>query len=53
VADIKDMVLAPEKRHMSLRTLTLHAQRIGKVFASATTWAKIVRELSRSLRPAP
>jgi putative transposase len=44
VADIKDMVLAPEKRHMSLRTLALHAQRIGKVFAWATTWAKLVRE---------
>ena len=44
VAAIKDMVLAPEKRHMSLRTLALHAQRIGKVFASATTWAKLVRE---------
>ena len=44
VADIKNMVLAPEKRHMSLRTLALHAQRIGKVFASATTWAKLVRE---------
>jgi len=43
VADIKDMVLAPEKRHMSLRTLAMHAQRIGKVFASATTWAKLVR----------
>jgi transposase InsO family protein len=43
VADIKDMVLAPEKRHMSLRTLAVHAQRIGKVFASVTTWAKLVR----------
>jgi transposase InsO family protein len=43
VAEIKDMVLAPEKCHMSLRTLSLHAQRIGKVFASATTWAKLVR----------
>ena len=50
VANIKDMVLAPEKRHMSLRTLPLHAQRIGKVFASATTWAKLVRE-RRWLRP--
>jgi len=28
---------------MSLRTLAMHAQRIGKVFASATTWAKLVR----------
>jgi hypothetical protein len=43
VADIKAMVLAPEKRHMSLRTLAMHVQRIGKVFASATTWAKLVR----------
>ncbi|HEX7500735.1 MAG TPA: DDE-type integrase/transposase/recombinase [Polyangia bacterium] len=44
VANIKDMVLAPENRHMALRTLALYAQRIGKVFASPTTWAKLVRE---------
>jgi putative transposase len=44
VANIKDMVLAPENRHMALGTLALYAQRIGKVFASATTWAKLVRE---------
>ena len=44
VAHIKDMVLAPEKRHMSLNTLAMHAQRIGKVFAAVTTWAKLVRE---------
>jgi len=44
VADIKDMVLAPENRHMAPRTLALYAQRIGKVFASPTTWAKLVRE---------
>src|SRR5450759_4299233 len=50
VADIKDMVLSPEKRHMSLRTLAMPAQRIGKVFASASTWAKLVRERSW-LRP--
>jgi len=37
-------VLAPENRHMVLGTLALYAQRIGKVFASATTWAKLVRE---------
>jgi len=29
--------------YMSLRTLAPHAQRIGKVFASATTWAMLVR----------
>ena len=44
VASIKDMVLAPENRHMALRTLALYAQRIGKVFASVTTWAKLIRE---------
>jgi len=29
---------------MPVRTLALYAQRIGKVFASVTTWAKLVRE---------
>jgi putative transposase len=38
------MVLAPEHRHMPLRTLALYAQRVGNVFASVTTWAKLVRE---------
>jgi hypothetical protein len=31
------MALAHEKRHISLRALAVHAQRIGKLFASATT----------------
>ena len=44
VAVVKDMVLAPEYRHMPLGTLARYAQRIGKVFASPTTWAKLVRE---------
>ena len=44
VATVKDMVLAPEYRHMPLRTLSLYAQRIGKVFAAATTWARLIRE---------
>ena len=34
---------------MPLRTLSLYAQRVGKVFASATTWARLVRE--RGWRP--
>jgi hypothetical protein len=38
------MVLAHEHRHMPLRTLALYAQRVGKVFASVTTRAKLVRE---------
>jgi len=44
VSTIKEMVSATEYRHMPLRTLSLYAQRIGKVFASATTWAKLVRQ---------
>jgi transposase InsO family protein len=44
VSTIKEMVTAAEYRHMPLRTLSLYAQRIGKVFASATTWAKLVRQ---------
>ncbi len=44
IASVREMVLAPEHRHMPLRTLSLYAQRAGKVFASATTWARLVRE---------
>jgi hypothetical protein len=44
IAAIKDMALAPEYRHMPVRTLALYAERIGKVFASATTWARLIRE---------
>ncbi len=44
VAAIRDMVLAPEYRHMPMRTLCLFAQRIGKVFAAVTTWSTLVRE---------
>ncbi|MFC1611426.1 transposase [Myxococcota bacterium] len=44
VSRIKEMVTGEEYRHMPLGTLALYAQRIGKVFASATTWAKLVRQ---------
>jgi len=44
IAAVKDMVLAPEYRHMPLRTLSLYAQRVGRVFASASTWARLVRD---------
>jgi len=44
VSTIKEMVTATEYRHMPLRTLAVYAQRIGKVFASATTWAKLARQ---------
>ena len=37
VATIRDMVTAPENRHIPTGTLALLAQRLGKVFASAST----------------
>lgn len=44
VAAVKEMILAPQYRHMPLRTLAVYAQRLGKVFASVSTWGKLVRE---------
>jgi hypothetical protein len=44
VSTIKDMVTGDTYRHMPMATLARYAQRIGKVFASASTWSKLVRE---------
>ena len=44
VSTIKETDTATEYRHMPLRALSLYAQRAGEVFASATTWAKLVRQ---------
>jgi putative transposase len=41
---IGDMVQSTEHRHMSIRGLALHAQRIGKVFAHPATWSRLIRE---------
>ena len=35
---MRDMVTSGDFRHMSIRALALHAQRIGRVFASPGTW---------------
>lgn len=43
VASIQEMVESEDHRHMSLRGLALHAQRIGKVFVSPSTWYRLVR----------
>ncbi len=43
VEAIKDHVLDPAFRHMSIRALCLHAQRLGKVFASDSTWRRLIR----------
>jgi hypothetical protein len=38
------MVVSQDYRHMSLRSLALRAQRVAKVFASPSTWSRLVRE---------
>ncbi len=43
LATMKEMVTSDEYRHMPLRTLAVFAQRVGRVFASASTWSKKVR----------
>ena len=43
VETIKQMVTADEYRHVPTGTLAMLAQRLGKVFASPTTWFRLVR----------
>ena len=43
VRAVKDMVTSEEYRHVPTGTLALLAQRLGKVFASAATWYRLVR----------
>ena len=43
VSTIKEMVTSEEYRHVPTGTLALYAQRLGKVFASASTWYRLVR----------
>lgn len=40
---IRDMVTSDEYRHVPTGTLARLAQRLGKVFASSTTWYRLVR----------
>ena len=40
---IKEMVTSNEYRHVPTGTLALLAQRLGRVFASPTTWYRLVR----------
>ena len=44
VLTIQEMVLSPGYRHVPTGTLAVLAQRLGRVFASATTWRRLVRE---------
>jgi hypothetical protein len=44
VSVIKDMVTSPEYRHVPTSRLAILAQRLGRVSAAPSTWAKLVRE---------
>src|SRR6516164_3677283 len=43
VRAIKDLVTSPEYRHVPTGTLAVLAQRLGKVWASPSTWYRLVR----------
>ena len=44
IQNIREMVTSPEYRHVPTGTLAILAQRLGRVFASPTTWRRLVRE---------
>jgi putative transposase len=46
VEKIRKMVESDDHRHMSLRALALHAQRIGNIIASPSTWYRLVKNSS-------
>ena len=50
VATVKDMATSDKYRHVPTGTLALLAQRLGTVFASSSTWYRLVR-LYRWRRP--
>ena len=43
VRTIREMVTSKDFRHVPTGTLAILAQRMGKVFASATTWYRLIR----------
>ena len=44
VRAIHDMVTSPEYRHVPTGTLAVLAQRLGTVWASPSTWYRLVRQ---------
>ena len=44
VKAVKAYVVSEEFRHLSIRALSLHAQREGKAFACSSTWRRLIRE---------
>jgi putative transposase len=41
---MRDFVEAEKYRHMAVQNLALYAQRLGKLFASASTWYKMIQQ---------
>jgi transposase InsO family protein len=44
IETIREMVTSPRYRHVPTGTLAILAQRLGRVFASPTTWRRLVHE---------
>ncbi len=44
VSTMRDCVESETYRHIAVQNLALYAQRLGKVFASASTWYKMIRQ---------
>ena len=44
VSAMRDFVESESYRHIAVQNLALYAQRLGKLFASASTWYKLIRE---------
>jgi hypothetical protein len=42
ISTMRDFVEAEKYRHMAVQNLALYAQRLGKLFASASTWYKMI-----------
>ena len=43
IRTMRELALNHDHRHMTIRGLALHAQRIGKVLASPATWGRLIR----------
>ena len=43
VSTMRDFVESESYRHIAVQNLALYAQRLGKLFASASTWYKMIR----------
>jgi hypothetical protein len=53
VRAIEDMVTSPDYRHVRTGTLAVLAQRLGTVWASPSTWYRLVRQHGSLAVPCP